>query len=190
MRSLALIVHWLPLAAAIALMGGMAIAMAQQALRAQLNDPQIQMVADAQALLEKGVAPQQVATPTTPVPLDAAHSFAPFLAVYDAQGTPLAWSGTINGQAPKPPTDVFERAKEAGRNRVTWEPEEKVRIALVARPVNNGERYVAAGRNMAEVEDRIWLMTRIGLSSVLLILLITLVLEGFADWWRRKAVAA
>lgn len=183
-RAAAIVMHWLPLGAAILLFGFMAILMAQQALRANLNDPQIQMVGDAVARLEQGASPEGVVATSS---FDAAYSLSPFVAVYDQDGSPLAWSATVNGEAPKPPAGVFEYAKEQGWNRLTWQPEEKTRIALVVRPVGTGERYVAAGRNMDEAEGRIWMMVNIGISVTLMLLIVTLMLEVLGDWWRRRA---
>lgn len=184
-RASGIVLHWLPLGITILLLGGLVIATTQQVYRTGLNDPQLRLVGDAVELLESG---KELSTVVATSSFDAARSLAPFTAAYDAEGNPLAWNATVNGEAPRPPQEVFTRAKERGEKRFTWHPEENTRLAVVIRPVTKDGRFVAVGRNMSEIEGRIWSMTRINLASIFLIMLISLVLEGFGDWWRRRAI--
>jgi hypothetical protein len=80
-------------------------------------------------------------------------SFAP--AIYDAAGQPLESSAELGGLPPRPPSGVFDYARLHGENRVTWQPEPGTRIALVVKPMPGiSGWFIAAGRNMREVEKR------------------------------------
>lgn len=55
---------------------------------------------------------------------------------------------------------MFDAARERGEHRVTWEPKKGVRIVLVVVPTSKGW-FVAAGRNMSEVQHRIGVLARL-----------------------------
>jgi hypothetical protein len=62
---------------------------------------------------------------------------------------------------PMPPAGVFKEAKgpagtALGENRVTWQPDDDTRFAIVVVHVLKTDGYVLSGRNMRETEDRIW----------------------------------
>ena len=59
---------------------------------------------------------------------------------------------TLDGQTPELPAGVLDSTKQAGENRVTWQPTANVRIAAVIVPYKDG--FVLAGRNLREVEVR------------------------------------
>jgi hypothetical protein len=153
-RLLSVFLQWIPLAFVACVAIGFAGVAVQQNYRQSLNDPQVQMVAEAQAALEAGTQPTDLVPRTAP--FDAATSLAPFLVVYDASGAILASSATVHGQPPHMPQGVLTDARDDGENRVTWEPEEGTRIAMVVRPADaSGATYfVGAGRNMRVVESR------------------------------------
>lgn len=140
---------WLPIAIALTVVCGLVYMSVQQSLRQGANDPQIQMAEDAALALEDGasaealVASQQV---------DINHSLAAFLIVYDADGRPVAGSGLLDGKLPEIPRGVLDYAGQNGQNRVSWQPEDGVRIAAVVVP--SADRFVLAGRSLREVEKR------------------------------------
>lgn len=130
----------------------------QQVLRQGLNDPQIQLAGDLVAQLEQGAAAAN-AVPAKQV--DMARSLAPFVIVYDEQGSPVASQAVLNGAVPAPPIGVFDFVRQHGEERVSWQPvrgsgsQEGVRIAAVVQRVNGAHPgFVLAGRNMREVEAR------------------------------------
>ncbi len=144
-RALAL---WLPVAAAgsvlaFALYGGV-----QQAQRSAADDPQLQMARDAAAALTAGAAPQQVAAGA---PVDIRNSLAPWIVVYDADGNPLAATGSFDGKAPVVP-DQARADAVGGEHTFTWEPADGLRMATVVEPYAGGT--VVAARSMREVEIR------------------------------------
>ena len=117
------------------------------------------MAEDGAALLENGDVPADLVPPQRQPTVNIATSLAPWIAVYDSNGTPLESSGVLDGKPPAPPQGIFDLAKAQGSNlpHNTWQPRDGVRVALVVVPVTSGHSagyFVAAGRNMREVEDR------------------------------------
>jgi len=144
-----------------------AYAIVQQDYRESLNDPQIQMAEDAAARLEAGAVPADIVPHGTPL-ISVRDSLAPWLAVYDANGQVLESSGELDGAPPRLPAGVFDPAawhaliighhlnnSPVGQDRFTWQPEPGVRQAVVLVATGDQKYFVAAGRNMREVEQRI-----------------------------------
>lgn len=157
---------WLPLGVAVTLVCGLVYVTVQQNYRQSLNDPQIQMAEDAAAELSSGKEIDEV-VPTNIV--DMTSSLSPWLAVYTNTGVPLLSSGKLNGELPQLPPGVFSTSTWKGyaedrfsmqvppdETRFTWQPASNVRqaVVLVHFDSANGIGFVAAGRNMREVENR------------------------------------
>ena len=152
-RFLGTFFHWLPVGVVISGLGVALLATVNHLYRQPLNDPQVQMAEDGARALADGRVPADIVSRGALI--DADKSLAPFIAVYDKNGTPLEASATVGGLPPKPPIGVFNYAKLHGENRVTWQPSPSTRIALIVRPVPNSSGwFVAAGRNMREGERR------------------------------------
>jgi hypothetical protein len=144
--------RWLPLAATIAALCLLVFTTVQQSHRSGANDPQIQLAEDAARALESGTAVQSV-LPQVKVELE--RGLGPFVLVYDAQGAPVAGSGTLHGRLAAPPRGVFEFVRANREERVTWQPERGVRIAsVVRRTAAPFVGFVLAGRSLREVEER------------------------------------
>jgi hypothetical protein len=140
---------WLPTAVAVTGLTAMVYGAVQQDLRQGANDPQVQMAEDAAARLNAGVAPSAV------VPVDATEltdSLRPFVMVFDRTTRLVASSATLNGQAPLFPPGVFD-AVRGGQDRVTWQPAQGVRSAVVVQPWQGG--FVVVGRSLRLVEERV-----------------------------------
>lgn len=140
---------WLPIAVVTTAFSMLAYTTVQQSLRQGLNDPQIQMAEDAAYALNNGATIDSVMSGDQ---IEMSHSLAPFLIVYDSSQKPVAGSGVLNGELPSLPDGVLDYTKQNGEDRVSWQPNNDTRIAVVIVPYNNG--YVLAGRNMREVEKR------------------------------------
>lgn len=145
--------RWIPTAFIITALTGLVYISVQQTLRQSANDPQIQMAEDATALLNRGdalsfVVPQQK--------IDLAASLAPYVIVYNEQGSPLASSGYLNDSIPVPPIGVLTHSIGEKDNRVTWQPQLGVRQAVVVTHFSNTSQsgFVLAGRSLREVEKR------------------------------------
>jgi len=140
---------WLPLAIASAGLCGLAYLTVQQSLRMGANDPQIQMAEDAASALNGGASMDSI-VPSAKVELST--SLAPYYMIFDDSGKVLASSASLHGAVPVYPSGVLEYTRRNGEDRVTWQPENSVRMATVVVRSNNG--FVLAGRSLREVEKR------------------------------------
>jgi hypothetical protein len=167
---LASLARWLPLAVLTVLLTGLIYTIGQQVERGSANDPQIQMVTDARDALAAGASPQSL-VPTTQI--DIARSYAPYLVIYDANAQVVAASATLHGQPIVPPAGVFQSARAAPPDTITWMPEAGVRsaIAVVAYPGG----YVLAGRSLTLVEEREDALLHIALAGGAATLILTYV---------------
>lgn len=166
--------RWLYAAVPITLVLLSAYVLVQQNYRESLNDPQIEMAEDAAAHLSGGASPAEVMplisgeSGARAPSVDIAQSLAPWLAVFDASGAPLESSGSLGQASLKLPPGVFDTSKwikhpngtfynqgPVAETRFTWEPKDGVRQAVVLIETPDKKYFVAAGRNMREVEQRI-----------------------------------
>jgi hypothetical protein len=144
--------YWLPSAFVITVLAGLLYGAVQQSFRQTANDPQIQIAEDAAAQLESGQSVQAVVGGAK---VDMARSLAPFLIVYDDAGNVLAASVQLNGATPELPPGVFTSVRQAGEDRLTWQPQKGVRSAtVITRYVGSKPGFVLAGRSLREVEKR------------------------------------
>ncbi|MCE5260078.1 MAG: hypothetical protein LLG44_13625, partial [Chloroflexi bacterium] len=142
---------WLPLAVLAVAFALLAYALAQQVLRQNANDPQVQLARDTAAALAEGAQPYTL----LPAQVNLSRSLAPFVQVYDAAGRLTAGSGLLDGLPPRIPQGVLEVARAQGENRVTWEPAPGARFAAVVASVQGGDGgFVLAARSLAETEAR------------------------------------
>jgi hypothetical protein len=148
------LISFIAYGAVITLIFGVSFAMVQQSLRMGANDPQIQLAEDGARALEGGGAPVSVVSRDI---IDVSQSLAPFVIVLDKdEVTPLESSVKLHSTIPVPPKGVLDYALANGENRLTWQPENGVRIALVVVPYTSSARsgFVLAGRSLREVEIR------------------------------------
>jgi hypothetical protein len=138
---------WVPLAVALTGLSGVVYASVQQDLRQGANDPQIQMAEDAAASLNAGASPGSL-VPNQPVELST--SLQTYLMVFDRSNQLVASSAMLHGQQPPFPTSVL--ANTRGQNRITWQPEVRVRSAVVVQPWRDG--FVVVGRSLRLTEER------------------------------------
>ena len=129
---------------------GLIFVVAQQELRMAANDPQEQLAREAAKRLDSGTSPSAIVGPAT---IDVGTSLAPFVVVHDSTGHVLATDATLDGQPPTIPAGVLATAAATGRNAVTWQPQERVRVATVTVPWGGGT--VTSGRSLQPVEARI-----------------------------------
>jgi len=169
------ITRWLQLAALATAMCMLVYLAVQQTGRQIANDPQIQIARDAAAALASG-QPLTSVVPETRV--DLSQSLSPWVTVTDESGRILASSATLHGQQRTVPKGILDNAKSNGEWRITWQPEQGVRMATIT--VHNrgpGGGYVVVGRSLLESETRTatygklillgWLATLVGLAVVI-----------------------
>ncbi len=123
---------------------------AQQNIRMDANDPQIQLAQDAAVALDSGQTPASL----TPGHVDMANSLAPFVIIYDTQGRVVSGSGTIHGVVPAPPIGVLRAAHGQDYNFVSWEPTGRKSLRIASVETSTSKYYVLSGRNLREVEAR------------------------------------
>lgn len=177
---------WVPIAIAVTGISVMIFAALQQDMRQSLNDPQIQMAEDAAAHLAAGGLPADV------VPrgnlIDANASLSPWIAVFDGSGKALESTASIGTSSLSLPAGAlqsakFSKGKDTTRpyeDRITWQNKDGVRQALVIVYVPQKDQYVAAGRNMREVEGREWQVQLVIVLGWLATLLLTFVATALA----------
>ena len=122
----------------------------QQVIRQSANDPQVQMAEDAATKLASGQAAQDVVPKEN---VDIASSLATYMIIFDANGKLIASSAQLNGQTPTIPSGVFDYVRHNGEDRITWQPQDGVRSAVVVtefKGTNSG--FVLAGRSLREAE--------------------------------------
>lgn len=175
----AVLARWLPLAAAVTVACALTYVGMQQSFRMSADDPQVQMAEDTAAALQRGSDPARLVNAPA---IDAARSLSPFVIVFDTDGRPVASGAGLDGRTPVPPPGAFERAREHGSDRITWQPRRGVRLATVV-VTYAGDRpgFVVAARSLREVERRIGEITRIAAMAWLVAVLATLAVTLIAD---------
>lgn len=127
----------------------------QQTYRSNANDPQVQLAHDLRDRLQKG---ESLAFDDT---VDLGSSLSIFKETYDRDGSPLQSTAFINGRIPRLPKGVFEYARANGEHWVTWQPQSGVRMATgIVRVDAAPVAYLAVGRSLKEVEERISNLTK------------------------------
>jgi hypothetical protein len=137
--------RWLPIAVAVTVLSGTVYAVAQQVLRQDANDPQVQMAEDAAA---QGLSVAGAGMPA----VDMRRSLAPWLIVYGPDRREVGGSARLDGKLPDYPVTAFDNAPVGGRDAITWEPAPGVRAATVIVGFKGG--WVVAGRSLRLVEER------------------------------------
>jgi hypothetical protein len=173
---------WVPLGVGITLTIGLVYVSVQQTYRQGANDPQIQIVQEVARDLAAGQDPKALDAGTK---LDLKDLTSPFVIVYDKDGKLVASTVTLDGNPPIVPVGALHETDAGQQNRITWEPAEGVREAIVIAHYKTSddaqEGYIVAGRSLAEVESRVSDFTKklaIGLAVTLVTTLIASVLVG------------
>ena len=144
--------NYLLLIAVITIIMGVIYATVQQSYRTGANDPQIQIAEDVGAKIQQGKSVENIFQTDT---IDISNSLSPFVVLYDASGRPLHSTGYLNSKMAQLPAGVFNVAKSDGQDRVTWQPQDGVRMAMVLIHINSSPvQFVAVGRSLTEVEIR------------------------------------
>jgi hypothetical protein len=171
---------WIPLGIAITLLSLFIYGAIQQVIRTGANDPQIQLAEDLANKLADGEAiPENL----TADKVDIARSLSPFIIVFDSNKQVVASSAVLNNNNPVTPKGVLDYAREHGENRVTWQPQTGVRMAIVAIFYNDkAAGYVVVGRSLRENEIRtakIGNLIQLGWAATLLFTLLAKILFGY-----------
>lgn len=142
---------WFPLFITFTLIYGFIYWALQQNYRLNANDPQIQMAVDAGTYLSGGGNYTFNDNGKTEI----SKSLAPYLILYDKDKKLVSYSGVLHGKAPELPDGVLDHAKNKEYSKVTWQPEDGVRSAVVAvyyKGIKEG--YAVVGKSLREIEIR------------------------------------
>jgi hypothetical protein len=124
----------------------------QQEYRTSANDPQIQLAADIKNRLEQLYSIENIFPRDT---IDLAKCLGVFAVLYDKDEYVIRSSALLNNENPVLPKGVFDVVKMNGEDRVTWQPQRSVRMAIVVMKVNSIHvNYVVVGRSLRETEVR------------------------------------
>lgn len=147
---------WLPLAVLATFMAGTVCMVAHQVLRQSANDPQIQLAEDWVDQIVGGTDPNRLNLGPF---IDPARSLAPFGIVYNQDGNIIASSVSAPSTMTQP-HGVFDTVDAASTKdaRYTWQPATGERYAVVLKRASLQDKsyYVLAGRNLEQVEARMW----------------------------------
>ena len=179
---------FLPLAVAITILSGSVYVAVQQSQRQNANDPQIEYA--------EGLATQFGGSgniPTISPSIDIATSLSTWVAIFDENGKILQSSGVLNNAPPALPSGIFDQVKSAGQDRITWEPQPGVRVALVIMHYQGARTgYVAVGRSLREVESRIamlgWYVFGAWLLSLIACFITIILLEAVFHRWSSPTI--
>ena len=124
----------------------------QQSHRSGGNDPQLQIARDMKDAIETNRSTARWMTGDT---LDISNSLSVFKTIYDKSGEPLHSTGFLDGRPPRLPKGVFDFANHHKEDVRTWQPRDRVRLAIVVECVRSPSvGFVAVGRSLKEVEER------------------------------------
>lgn len=164
------IIQHLSAIAIITIITGLIYVSVQQTYRSNANDPQIQIAHDLRDHLQNG---KNLVLDDT---IDLEKSLSVFKATYDENGNLIQSTGFLNSKMPQLPKGVFESAKANGEDWITWQPQRNVRLAIGVVHVNAMPvAYIAVGRSLREVEERVSRLTQMVFIAWLLCISVVLI---------------
>jgi len=99
--------------------------------------------------------------------VEMSRSLAAFIIFCDEARKAVASPGFVHGQIPSPPAGVFDYVKRNGQDRITWEPENGVRIAAIfERYEGSISGFLVVGRSLREIEKRESQVERIAVAAM------------------------
>lgn len=151
---------------------GVIYASVQHTWRANANDPQTALLYTMRDRIQQGKPIDFVFSDS----VDLGSSLSPFLVTYNGNGDPLRSNGFIDQNLPRLPKGVLDFARTHGEHWVTWQPRTGIRMAMGILNVQAGAvQFIAAGRSLAQVEQRVSRLEKILLAGWLACICIILV---------------
>ena len=156
----------------------------QQNIRLGANEPQEWMAHDTAIKIASGTPPLQA---VMGAPVSVLSEDAPYLIVYNPEGSTTAATGLFDGKVSVLPRGVLEYARDHGTNRRTWEPEKGIRHAIVIVPIQGGKLgYVLSGRSLSYAEQQEVLLSDRTIYGWLLSLVVSMLLSLFGTLFIRR----
>ena len=119
----------------------------KQVRRRDVNQPLIAMLNTAKEELSKGAEITSV-IPKNKVKMET--ELEPFMIIFNERGEIATGSVELEGKTPKLPISILEVTKDKGINKITWQPKQGIRSAVVIIPYPHG--WILAGRSLRIVE--------------------------------------
>jgi hypothetical protein len=158
----------------------------QQTYRTGLDDPQIQLTRDISTKLQQGRTIESIVTTDS---IDISKSLSAFVVLYDANGKAIYSNARLDSKLPQVSKGLFDIVEKNAEHRVTWQPRKAVRMAMVIVKTNvSPGMYVAAGRSMTEVEQRVKQMSTFVLIAWLICLVIIVMTALLNQFVRQRKV--
>jgi hypothetical protein len=129
---------------------GLVYLVSQQTLRLNANAVPNQIAVDTSIKLEKSSNTQELISEQS---LDISKSQGAFVMVYDSNKNLIATTGMLGSIKPTYPSGVLDYLDKHNEDRVTWQPEDKLRFATVGIKYKNG--YIVAAQSLSETEKTI-----------------------------------
>lgn len=141
---------WIPFAWTITLLCGLLYLCIYQVMRVEADQAQIELAQDIATSLYKNETPKATISGT----VDIEKSVAPFIVLYNSNGSPVDGTGKLDDHLPSLPEDIFKKTQTHTERRFTWEPRGNTRVATVVRYYQNEKHagFVLAGKNLRETE--------------------------------------
>ena len=143
--------NYVIVSAIITVIFGVLYATVQQSYRTNADDPQIEIAREINSELRDGKPIDGFFADS----INIAGSLSPFVILFNTSGKSLRSSGYLDGKMPELPKGVFDFTREHGEDRITWQPQNGVRMAMVILYSNTSPvGFIAVGRSLQEVEIR------------------------------------
>ena len=155
---------------------------AQEIMRASANYPQIKIAESTAARLSQGESATTTVASTT---IDISESLTPFIITYDNSGNLETSQAILDGFPPPLPQTVLNYTQKHGENKLTWQPEDGVRIATVILHYSGKQSgFVLVGRSLSKIEI---IENDFGLGIFMTwIFLIALISVNYLEGWKNK----
>lgn len=157
---------WLGLTFIFFSVAGLVYGVAQQMIRIDANDQQIQL---AQELNNAVVNGKDISSYFQNGGIDISKSLYPFVIQYDKDMKVVESDSTLDGATPELPAGVLNNVPADYFKIFTWEPKKGVRVASVV--IKNNTGYLLSGKSLRQAESKI---TRIGKIVLLWLALVEL----------------
>lgn len=177
---------WLPLSVAIVSIYGIMYLAIQQYIRLSANELPLQYAYDIKAKIESGTPPPAAVTGISPI--DLKKSLSPFVFIYDGNGSRAAGTASLSGKNVELPAGVLDGIGGEEIKRITWQPEQGVRQAIVVinytLPGGGRPGHIVAGRSLQETETREHFVLMQILAGIFITIIATFTVACFSQFIR------
>ncbi len=154
----------------------------QQVYRNSANDPQVELAHQIAHTLNLKKSIDKYFPDTT----DLMETQSVFIEIFNSQGHPLRSTSLLHGNLPQLPMGVINFVNQKGEDWVTWQPNSKLRLAMVIVSSSVSPHFmVAVGRSLKETEKRVSDLTMMVVMGWVLCLVILLINRTVLYFFRK-----